>query len=374
MKKYIGVFTVVALIVGFGIYAFFFIKHRIEYAITNAVFVKADELSYLSFRVSGKVIEVYKDLGDYVKRGEALAKLDPTYYELEKRTLEKKMSALLEKKKALEIKIQKLEKGLHISLSAKKLKVESLKKKREALREKLLQVEEKIKLVKLDWERYKSLFQKGLIPRRKFEEVDTNLKVLLHEREYLEKSIQEINTEIKRAKKGIENARNEFKTIEELKKELSSLEEEIKSLKERIKTAEQKIKDTVLIAPFDGVVAKRFISRGDVVRAGQPAFALVNPESFYVEVLLEETKLKGVKVGNKAYVRLDAYPDILFEGVVEEISPASAATFALVPRDVSAGEFTKVVQRIPVKIKITKGDLSLLRVGMGGEVEIRRTR
>ena len=61
-----------------------------------------------------------------------------------------------------------------------------------------------------------------------------------------------------------------------------------------------------------------------------------------------------------------------FEGVVEEISPASAATFALVPRDISAGEFTKVVQRIPVKIRIKKGNLSLLRVGMGGRVEIKR--
>jgi membrane fusion protein (multidrug efflux system) len=93
-----------------------------------------------------------------------------------------------------------------------------------------------------------------------------------------------------------------------------------------------------------------------------------------VEVLLEESKLKGVQKGCKAYVRLDAYPNKVFEGVVEEISPASAATFALVPRDVSAGEFTKVVQRIPVKIRLTKGDMSLLRVGMGGEVEIRRAK
>ena len=374
MKKYIGIFVVVALIIFFGVYAFFFIKHRIEYAVTNAVFVKADELSYLSFRVSGKVIEVYKDLGDYVKKGEALAKIDPVYYELERKALERKLKALLEKKKVLEIKIQKLKKDLSINLTAKKLKVESLKKKREALEEKLLQVEERIKLVKLDWERYNSLLKKGLIPRRKFEEVDTNLKVLSHEREYLLKSIEELKTEIRRAQKGVESARNRFKTLQELKRELSSLEEEIKSLRKRIKMARQKVKDTVLRAPFDGVVAKRFISRGDVVRAGQPAYALVNPKSLYIEVLLEETKLRGVKVGNKAYVRLDAYPDVVFEGVVEEISPASAATFALVPRDVSAGEFTKVVQRIPVKIRITKGDLRLLRVGMGGEVEIRRSR
>ena len=69
---------------------------------------------------------------------------------------------------------------------------------------------------------------------------------------------------------------------------------------------------------------------------------------------------------------LDAYPDKEFTGVVREVMPASAATFALVPRDISAGEFTKVAQRIPVRIEITGGDRSLLRVGLGGEVEIKR--
>ena len=91
-----------------------------------------------------------------------------------------------------------------------------------------------------------------------------------------------------------------------------------------------------------------------------------------MEVLLEETKLKGVRKGSKAYVRLDAYQGLVLEGEVEEISPASAATFALAPRDVSAGEFTKVVQRIPVKIKLKTEDKKLLRVGMGGRVEIKR--
>ncbi|MEJ2033957.1 MAG: hypothetical protein P8Y63_13185, partial [Deltaproteobacteria bacterium] len=55
-----------------------------------------------------------------------------------------------------------------------------------------------------------------------------------------------------------------------------------------------------------------------------------------------------------------------------DVLPTSAATFAMAPRDISAGEFTKVAQRIPVRIAITKGDISLLRIGMGGEVEIKR--
>ncbi len=93
-----------------------------------------------------------------------------------------------------------------------------------------------------------------------------------------------------------------------------------------------------------------------------------------MEALLEEDKLKGVKVGNKVIFRPDAFKNAEFVGKVIEISPASAATFALVPRDVSAGEFTKVVQRIPVKIELIEGPIELLRVGIGGSVKIERSK
>ncbi len=135
---------------------------------------------------------------------------------------------------------------------------------------------------------------------------------------------------------------------------------------------ENKISYTKLKAPFDGIIAKRFVYKGSVIRSGMPVYSIIPENSIYINVLLEETKLEGVKVGAPVKIKIDAYPDKKFEGVVEKIEPVSAAKFALVPRDISAGEFTKVAQRIPVRLKITKGDLSILRVGMGGEVEIKR--
>jgi membrane fusion protein (multidrug efflux system) len=119
-------------------------------------------------------------------------------------------------------------------------------------------------------------------------------------------------------------------------------------------------------------VARRFVSLGDVVAKGQAVFALVDPGDVFAVALLEENKLKGVVAGAKVDLTLDAYPKKHFLGEVQEVMPASAATFSLVPRDISAGEFTKVAQRIPVRIAITEGDLTLLRVGLGGEVEIKR--
>ncbi|MFH1990803.1 MAG: HlyD family secretion protein [Pseudomonadota bacterium] len=99
---------------------------------------------------------------------------------------------------------------------------------------------------------------------------------------------------------------------------------------------------------------------------------MLDPKSLYFVALLEENKLKGVTPGNAVTIRVDAYPNQKYKGVVSQVLPASAATFALAPRDISAGEFTKVAQRIPVRIDITDGDISVLQVGLSGEVEIRR--
>jgi len=143
-------------------------------------------------------------------------------------------------------------------------------------------------------------------------------------------------------------------------------------LEKKKEDIENKLKYTVLKAPFDGYIGKKFVSVGDSVKAGMPVYSIIKKDSFYINVLLEENKLKGIRVGSKARIKLDAYPDEEFEGVVEVINYATAAKYALVPRDISAGEFTKVVQRVPVKIRITKGKMELLRVGLGGEVEIKR--
>ncbi|MFN3263833.1 MAG: HlyD family efflux transporter periplasmic adaptor subunit, partial [Aquificaceae bacterium] len=240
------------------------------------------------------------------------------------------------------------------------------------LRKQIQEMDVQLEQAKRDRDRLENLLKEGLIPKQKFEQADTSYRSLLMRKKALEDHLKELRAVYSKAQGEFERAQLDRLRVQELKKQVSSLEEEIKALRAQIQKAQLDLQRTELRSPVDGVVAKRFISVGDMVRPGQPAFSLVDDSSLFAEALLEETKLRGIKQGSKAYIRLDAYKGVVFEGVVEEISPASAATFALVPRDISAGEFTKVVQRIPVKIKITKGDMSLLRVGMGGRVEIRR--
>jgi membrane fusion protein (multidrug efflux system) len=165
----------------------------------------------------------------------------------------------------------------------------------------------------------------------------------------------------------IDNNKNEVKRLQKL---IDAYKDSLISLIEESKLINQQIKDSYLYSPINAKIAKRFANTDEVIRAGSKVFSIVDPKSLYVLDLLEETKLKGIKRGCKVKIHIDA-TNKDYEGVVDKILPASAATFALVPRDISSGEFTKLAQRFYVRIKFVKIPKDLL-VGMSGEVLIKR--
>jgi membrane fusion protein (multidrug efflux system) len=373
--KKIGLVITILLLIVFTIYSIKWINHRMKYAITDAVFVETDYLSNVGFnRVSGKVIQLYKKEGDEVKADETIAKIDDTDYKIQLESLLNEIDSLIYQKKQLENQLERVAKETEINEKISLLTVEELNKKLQSVQAQKEQIEAQLNLAQKDEERYRNLLEKGLIPKRKYEEIYTQLQVLTKQKLAIEKNISEIKTSIEKTKQSVVYAQTQKEITKEIQDKINSLNSQIESLNKKKEDLENQIKYTELKSPYNGVIAKKYVSIGDIVKSGQPVYAIVKSDSFYIKVLLEETKLNGVKVGNKAYIKLDAYPDQLFEGVVESIDIASAAKFALVPRDISAGEFTKLAQRIPVKIKITKGNLSLLRVGLGGEVEIEKSK
>ncbi len=374
-KKKIGLLVVIVVLVFFFILAINWINHRMKYVTTDAVFVETDYLSDVGFnRVSGKILQLYKKEGDYVKAEEILAKLDDTDYKVQKESIDYQIKSLEAQKAELEKKIERTKEETEINENISILTTQEISKKIESLEAKKAEIESQIKKVAKDEERYRNLYNKGLLAKSKYEDITTQLDVLLKEKESISKDIAQLKVSYEKSKENVNYAKVQKKTVDELLDKIVYVEEQINTLKKNREDIENLLNYTYLKAPFDGIVAKKYVSIGNIVKAGQPIYSLVKSDSFYIKVLLEETKLEGVKVGNKAYIKLDAYPDKTFEGVVENIDISSAAKFALVPRDISAGEFTKLAQRIPVKIKITKGDILLLRVGLGGEVEIEKTR
>ena len=109
---------------------------------------------------------------------------------------------------------------------------------------------------------------------------------------------------------------------------------------------------TEIKAPVNGFIARRSVEKGQVVPPGQPLLGFVSSESRWVIANFKETDLSHIKLGAKATVGVDSLDGQIYEGVVDSISPSTGSTFTLLPPDNATGNFTKVVQRVPVKIKL----------------------
>jgi membrane fusion protein (multidrug efflux system) len=125
-----------------------------------------------------------------------------------------------------------------------------------------------------------------------------------------------------------------------------------------------------VVAPFDAVVDRRFRNPGDHAPVGSPILSVHDPELVYVTAYVEEERLEGIAPGNPVRIWLDAISRTL-NGRVVWIERATGANFALVPRDVSSGEFTKVTQRVPIRIAVERDrHWSKLRPGLSATVAI----
>jgi membrane fusion protein (multidrug efflux system) len=140
--------------------------------------------------------------------------------------------------------------------------------------------------------------------------------------------------------------------------------------------AELNLSYTTITAPVDGTVGSRALRIGQYVQAGTPLMAVVPLQAVYVVANYKETQLTDVRQGQPAEVEIDSFPGVKLKGHVDSLSPASGLEFALLPPDNATGNFTKIVQRVPVKIVIDDKQMSgLLRPGMSVEptIDTRKT-
>ena len=153
---------------------------------------------------------------------------------------------------------------------------------------------------------------------------------------------------------------------------LTSADARLAAAQSAVDNARLQLSYTHITAPLDGVIAKRSVEPGELVQIGQQLMAVVPLHDVWVTANLKETQLKGIVPGAAVEFTIDAYPGRTFSGHVESVSPATGARFALIPPDNATGNFTKVVQRIPVRIIVDGGedDAHPLRPGMSAEVEI----
>lgn len=128
------------------------------------------------------------------------------------------------------------------------------------------------------------------------------------------------------------------------------------SAKAQIGIIETQLRNTVITSPMNGVVSKRWVLPGDVVSPGQPVFTVYDLQNIWVTANLEETSIGILRSADKVEISVDAYPDVKFSGQVFQIGTNTASQFSLIPPNNASGNFTKVTQRVPVKISIKPSD------------------
>jgi membrane fusion protein, multidrug efflux system len=151
---------------------------------------------------------------------------------------------------------------------------------------------------------------------------------------------------------------------------------QINTSKAQLNVIQTQLNNSSILAPFGGVVARKWVMPGDVVQAAQPIFTIFDQSDIWVTAMFEETKISSIQIGDPVKITVDAYPDKDFEGKVILTGAAAASQFSLIPPNNASGNFTKVTQRLPVRISISeknqpKGDPGAqLKAGMSVEVKV----
>lgn len=143
----------------------------------------------------------------------------------------------------------------------------------------------------------------------------------------------------------------------------------------RVAQSELNLSNAKLVAPSKGFIAKKAVELGQLAAPGVPLIGFVDAGERWVTANFKETEITDIKVNSDVEIEVDAIPGRTFHGKVESLSSATGATFTLLPPDNATGNFTKVVQRVPVKIvmdKLTEKDIAELRAGLSAIVRVRK--
>jgi membrane fusion protein (multidrug efflux system) len=142
--------------------------------------------------------------------------------------------------------------------------------------------------------------------------------------------------------------------------------------KSQVDNAQRDLNDTVVRAPFDGVVTNvDAVQVGSYLQASQQAFSLVSTSDLWIEAQPKETELTYVRPGQSVAISVDAYPGVEWKGEVQSMAPASGSSFSLLPAQNTTGNWVKVVQRMPIRVKIDPAEgKPPLRAGMSATVDV----
>jgi membrane fusion protein (multidrug efflux system) len=302
---------------------------------TNDAYVRA-ELTRLSSRVAGEVLTVAVRDFQRVKAGDLLVQIDPADYQAQVDQAEAGVAgaqaALDNLSNQVELQYATIAQAEAQQVSAQAQQVET----------------------KEEQDRQQSLTQTEAGTRQKLEQATA--------------AYARAQADVRASRALIAAQRHQLEVLSGTKKQRAA---DIEGAKATLAAARLKLGYTRITAPFDGVVGEREVQPGDYVNIGSNLINVVPLPDVYVIANYKETQLTRVMPGQPVDVTVDSFPDQTLHGRVERIAPASGSQFALLPPDNATGNFTKVVQRIPVRIRFDKGQPLLERLLPGMSVVTR---
>ncbi|HSG88111.1 MAG TPA: HlyD family secretion protein [Pseudomonadales bacterium] len=339
-----------ATLFGLGLW----VEDRLTHVYVSDARIAATMIS-LSSRSAGWVAEVPVEEGATVPAGAVLVRLDDRRASLE-------LDELAARVRALEAGIEglRVRRGMIDTQSRSRLSAQS--SRLEAARALLDARTAVLERAQADWERAAPLLERQAISRQEWER--------------LHATWLEARSEAAAAGADVETARAAVVEIEAGREELRMIDDELVALEHRVEEARLQhdrqavvVADHAAVAPVDGVIDEVFVDVGEYVGPGQRLLMLHDPAHLWVSANVKETDLGDLAVGTRALITVDAYPDRELKATLSRIGTAATSQFALLPNPNPSGNFTKITQRVEVRLDLEPTDIAL-RPGMMVEVKI----
>ncbi|MCJ8211966.1 HlyD family secretion protein [Mucilaginibacter sp. RS28] len=295
------------------------------------------DISPVVARVGGYVDSIMFEDNQHVNKGQLLVKIDDRDYKVK---LEQALAA---------------QKGAGASIGVGQAQIYQNAAASASAKAQVTSAAARLDKTQKDYQRYANLVKDGSITQQQFDQARADLQVA-------QANYQAAKDQYNAAVQQTGAVRNQLKVTTT----------GVDQRQADVDYAKLQLSYTHIYAPSSGVTSKKSVQVGQLVQPGQTLFSVVNDNSLYITANFKETQLEDIRNGQKVDVEVDAYPDLKIEGTVYNFSPATGAKFSLLPPDNATGNFVKVVQRVPVKIKINanKDVMDKLRPGMSVNVSV----
>jgi membrane fusion protein (multidrug efflux system) len=316
--------------------------------------VSADTVA-ISSRVAGWIVALPVTDGEKVSRGKLLIEIDSRESKLKLTEYGARIGALTAERAQIASEIELIDKT-----SASR--VEAVRSHADAARVAVKSSLEQFELARTDFERTRSLLKDQIVSRRRLDQAQNEMS-------QAQERHQKAQADFAAALADISEAEAERGQMTVLSRRIDALRHEEAEIAAQRDQQALDVADRTIKSPIDGVVSETFVDAGEFVSPGQRLMLVHNPAAVWVEANIKETDIRHLSPGMTVDVAIDAYPDQTFSGTVERIGEAATSEFALLPNPNPSGNFTKVTQRLPVRIALKPSAIPL-RPGMMAVVNI----